>query len=125
MQPQFDRWRAAVVENSDDAPTSDRPITPAHITSYEPSTVRIDTDAAAPGYLILTDTFYPGWTARVDGVPAPIRPANVLFRAVRVEAGRHTVEFRYQPTSFTIGATISLASLALLGVVAFAGRKAH
>ncbi len=126
MQPQFDRWRTVVIEaGSGDALASDDRITPARITSYEPSTVRIETDTAAAGYLVLTDTFYPGWTARVNGVPAPIRPANARFRAVRVAAGRHTVEFRYQPASFAIGATVSLAALLSLGVVAWVGRKSH
>jgi vacuolar-type H+-ATPase catalytic subunit A/Vma1 len=54
---------------------------------------------------------YPGWKASVDGDAQPIQRANYLFRAVRVPAGRHTVRFRYQPTSFRAGAAISLAAL--------------
>ena len=64
------------------------------------------------GYLVLEDTFYPGWQARVDGRAASIVPANEAFRAVAVPAGRHVVSFRYRPASATAGATVSLASLA-------------
>jgi len=71
-------------------------------------------------YLILNDTYYPGWIAAVDGRRTPIQPANVTFRAVPVAAGRHQVTFKYEPASIRFGLL-----LALLGVaVALAGTLA-
>ena len=83
--------------------------------------VRAERDA----WLVLADTFYPGWNAEVDGEKVPILRANGLYRAVRVEAGEQTVIFRYQPTSFRVGVAVSCVSaLAVLGI-ALAGRRGH
>ena len=64
---------------------------------------------------------YPGWVATVDGAEQPIERANLLFRAVRVPAGDHVVEFRYEPWSVRLGAIVSgasiVATMALLLVI--------
>jgi uncharacterized membrane protein YfhO len=76
--------------------------------------VVIETDARRPGYLVLTDTFYPGWRADVDGTAQTIYRANYLFRAVYVPAGRHVVTFEYVPRTFQLGAVLTgLSGLAL------------
>lgn len=74
--------------------------------------------AASPqaGWLVLNDVWYPGWEATVDGVPEPIEIANGAFRAVRLPAGAHTIEFRYQSTSVQIGLVVTLAAAAMLAV---------
>lgn len=82
------------------------------------NTVSLKVTAPAVGYVVLTDTFYPGWQARVDGQPAQIYPANLAFRAVAVEAGQHEISFTYQPRSFIIGLWISI--IALIGVIGIA-----
>lgn len=96
----------------------DRPLDPAQlvegtaeITRDEPEEVEIATKSAGPSYLILADTFDPGWRATVDGRPAPIRPAWLTFRAVYLAAGDHRVRFSYQPAGFALGRMISLAGL--------------
>lgn len=77
----------------------------AAITGYTPELITIT--ATGPGYLLLTDAFYPGWAATVNGAPAEILRANIMFRAVALPEGEHTVEFRYAPQSVTLGLWIS------------------
>src|SRR6185437_15075174 len=72
----------------------------ARIVRELPERVEVATDAAMPAYLFLADTYDPGWSATVDGRPAPIRPAYAAFRAVALPAGRHTVAFTYVPEGF-------------------------
>jgi hypothetical protein len=96
-------------------------LVPAEVVSYAPEEVRIKTRAPAPAYLVLSDSFYPGWTALVDGQPAPIFRANFLIRAVRVEAGDHEVVFRYHPRSYYWGRGISLAAWVLFILAAGVG----
>jgi len=81
------------------------------IISYEPERVIIEADLASKGYLILTDTCYPGWRAYVDGEEASIIRANLLFRAISLSAGQHRVEFSYEPASVKVGAAVSSATL--------------
>jgi hypothetical protein len=81
--------------------------------------VSLRAEVQRSGYLVLDDSYYPGWQATVDGHPAKIVPADENFRAVAVTAGEHTIDFRYRPSSFRIGAIISIvAALAMLGSVA-------
>ena len=74
-------------------------------------------DAVAPrgGFLLLADTWYPGWKATVDGRPAPILRANLAHRAVSLPPGSHRVAFVYRPASVFIGFALSLAGAAILG----------
>ena len=76
----------------------------ARIVEDLPERVVVETDAATPAYLVLADTFDPGWSATVDGRPAPIWPAYVAFRAVYLPQGTHTVVFTYRPAGFESGA---------------------
>ena len=68
-----------------------------------------------PGYLVLADTFYPGWQVFVDGQESALLRANYAFRAVALEAGDHEVHFRYRPRSFVVGLVCSM--IALFGTV--------
>jgi hypothetical protein len=112
--PDFDPRDGALLAPSEGA----RPLNPATPDSgsavlelSEPEHVRIRTTAGGPTYLVLSDSWYPGWVATVDGQEAPIARANVLFRAVEVPAGGHLVEFRYRPTSFVLGSAVSAFSV--------------
>ena len=89
------------------------------VAHYAPEQVEIDVTAGTPGFLILSDAWYPGWEASVDGELVPIHRADILFRAVALDAGRHKVVFSFRPASLTIGAGVSLAGLLglLIGVV--------
>jgi hypothetical protein len=85
------------------------------ITRYEPNYVRTVTSTLVNGFLFLSDSYYPGWKAYVDGVETEIYPADYAFRAVHLTAGQHTVEFMYEPRLFRPASVASL--LALLGVI--------
>lgn len=71
----------------------------ASIVSSALGRIEIRTSATAPGLLTLHDIDYPGWTAEIDGRPAPIRKTELLFRGVEVRAGEHRVTFRFAPFS--------------------------
>ena len=74
--------------------------------------------------MVLSDTYYPGWRAFVDGVERPILRANHVFRAVVVPAGAQEVVFSYEPDSFRYGLLVSVAAVALwLGLAWSGGRR--
>jgi membrane protein YfhO len=83
----------------------------------DPERLRIDVAAGRPGVLVVSDSYAPGWQARLDGQPIPILRANMMFRAVEVPAGRHEVEMTYAPRSLFAGAALSLLGVALLAFV--------
>jgi len=89
----------------------------ATVRGYDDARVAIETEADGRRLLVLTDVFYPGWTARIDGAAAPIHRVNYAFRGVTVPAGRHLVEFRYEPRSFKVGAALSALGVVLVGVL--------
>jgi hypothetical protein len=80
----------------------------AQITTDMPERVVVETESASAAYLVLADTFDPGWSATVDGNPAPIRPAYVAFRAVALPPGTHTVVFTHCPAGFWQGLKVSV-----------------
>ena len=84
------------------------------VVTYAPEHVILDVEATGDGYLVLTDSYYPGWEARVDGEPVPIYRANLTSRAVELPAGRHQVEFEYRSHVLYLGLAISLGSLLLV-----------
>ena len=85
----------------------------AEIVEYEPEEVRIAVDMKEEGFLVLSDTYYPGWKVYVDGEEDRIYRADHLFRAVRLMPGRHDVRFAYRPRSFALGARVSMGTLAV------------
>lgn len=79
-----------------------------------PNLVTIVSSAPSDGWIVLSDVWFPGWRASVDGVPTEILHADFLFRAVRVPAGEHQVRFEYRPASFQIGLYMSVLACTLL-----------
>ena len=70
---------------------------------------------------MLTDSWAPGWKAKVDGEDADVQRVDYLIRGVAVPAGEHTVEFRYEPAVWTWGWIISLVTLLALAAAALVG----
>ncbi len=103
------------------------PAPEVEIVAYGPEEVQVQVSLAAPGYLVVTDSAYPGWTAEVDGTPAAIERADVNFRAVYLETGQHLVTLRYRPASVRLGLAVTIAAagtwLVLLVLALLAARR--
>ena len=109
-----------IVEDADrPVPEDAEPVGSARIAADLPERVVVEVDSDRSAYLFLADTYDPGWSATIDGVPAPIRPAHVTFRAVAIPEGPHQVVFTYEPVGFRPGLWISLASLVVAVVLLF------
>jgi hypothetical protein len=82
------------------------------IIDYNPNRILIEVNTPIPQWLVVSDTYFPGWTVCVNGVNVRIYRANYIMRAVHIDAGRKSiVEFEYKPQSFYVGLFISLVCL--------------
>jgi hypothetical protein len=79
------------------------------LVSYRPEEVELEVQLETPAYLVLTDTYYPGWEAEVDGRDVPLYLADLYFRAIPLEPGTHQVRFHYRPRSTWLGLWLMLA----------------
>jgi hypothetical protein len=93
-----------------------QPFTPAAYDATNPDRLVIRVTTEAPGLLVVADTWMPGWSAKVDGLPAPIYRGNHAQRVVPLpRAGPHEVVLRYEPPSFALGLAVTgFSSLAWL-----------
>lgn len=80
--------------------------------------VSLEATLDGPGYVVLLDSYAPGWRARVDGREAPVLRANLLFRAVAVSAGTHRIDYIYRPPWMLAGLTLSAAAVLTGGAAA-------
>ena len=88
------------------------------IYDYKPNDIKIQVMSPQPGFLVLTDTYYPGWNAYINGTKVDIFRANYAFRAIKIDPGNHYIEFKYEPISVYLGGIISLISLLIfLGIL--------
>jgi hypothetical protein len=91
----------------------------------EPEHVVLRVHSTAPGFLLLADEYFPGWTATVNGEAREIVRANHTFRLVEVPAGDSEVSFRYRPLSLRVGALLSLAAGVIFVLLWRRGRPAR
>src|SRR5262249_3395131 len=110
-KPDFDVKRTAVIETGQSQEIS-HSVTNANVNiiADKKNQVMIETDNEQEGLLILSDNYYPGWSATIDGNPVEILRANHTMRAVGVPAGAHVVSFRFAPKIFRASITISVVS---------------
>ena len=80
------------------------------ISKYAQGEIVLRTNSQEDGFLMLSEIYAPGWKVYVDGKKGKIYRANYVFRAVPMEKGHHEVKFIFAPTSFKIGAFITLLS---------------
>jgi hypothetical protein len=125
---QFDPTRTALLEVEPDQLPSlpGGPLPPdsnARITNYEPNRLRLETNSSTPTLLVVSEIFYPGWVATIDGQPARILLTDYLLRGVALSPGQHRVEMRYTAPAARTGAVISAFTLLLLCGLAVYGRR--
>ncbi len=110
-----------VILEEDFSSTNHYPLTSIHeqvdILKYSPNEVTIETNVGASKFLVLSDSYYPGWKAYIDGERTSIYRANYILRAVYLEPGKHIVSFIYDPFSFKIGAIVSLLTVLLIAIL--------
>lgn len=81
------------------------------IARYDAQRITLAVEAAQDSFLVLSDTYYPGWKADIDGNEVPVYRTNYTFRGILVPEGAHTVRFYYDPLSWRIGLLGTLVSL--------------
>ena len=97
----------------------------ALILRYTPNEVAATLDVREAGWAVLSDNWYPGWTATLDGQAVPVQRADTIFRAVAVPPGKHLLVLRFVPTYLLTGGLISAATalLTLIGGLLAWGRQ--
>jgi hypothetical protein len=125
--PDFDPAAEVVLRGSEERLADARGLTSGRVSmvSYEPERVVLRVEADSAGWLVLTDAYYPGWEATVDGERAGIVRADILFRALPVEAGTHEVVFSFRPLSVRVGSMISISAAVLALLFWFMARRAR
>ena len=119
--PGFDPRREAVVEDSPPLPSL-LSAGQVRVVRYQPREVLLQTDAPGPAFLATSETYYPGWRARVDGRDELLYRTNVAFRGLPVPAGQHTVTMRFDPPILAWSALVSVVGLGLLAAAFMAER---
>jgi hypothetical protein len=91
---------------------------PARWLARDPDRPRLEATTEAPGLLVIADTWMPGWTAKLDGQPAPVLRGNHAQRVIALERpGRHVVELEYRPPGFALGCGLSAISATVWGAL--------
>jgi hypothetical protein len=117
VDPAFDFRRDVLV------PTGTPPGPPAstgiaRLVDARPDHLTLEVDAPSGGYLVVLEAYDPGWRATIDGGPATIVAADVLFRGILAPPGMHRVEMTYRPPGLVAGLVISALSLILMAAAA-------
>ncbi len=113
--PDFDPSRSAIIYAGPDVAFPSGPLDgSAEIVSAEPDRVVVRTTANRPALLVLSDNYYDGWRATVNGAEVPVYRANHAFRGVRVESGESEVVFEFHPAGLDTGFYVYIAGMAAL-----------
>ena len=120
----FGKWdprRTVILESyPTDAPPvpTETPAGRSKVLARKPGYYEIEAENTADAYLVLSEAYYPGWTAVVDGRPAEVLPADHLIQTVRLPAGKHLVRFQYHSRFLSLGfAVAALAALVPVGLL--------
>jgi hypothetical protein len=105
--PAFAPESEVILEADDQGPSGVAPPWPLIPSVSEPA---YSVSLEQPGWVVISDTCYPGWAAYVDGQPTPLRCGDYTFWAVAAPAGEHTVTLRYRPLTFAVGLWVSVVA---------------
>lgn len=83
----------------------------AYITKFEPNQIVLNTQSSSSGFLLLSEIWYPGWKAYVNDKEVEIFKSDYIFRSIYLAKGKNRVKFVYEPSSFKIGAILSIATI--------------
>jgi hypothetical protein len=117
--------RGAVLVSSDPLPSGPRqPFTAAKIRAYQPQRVVIEAAPEQPAILVLTDSWFPGWRATVDGQPTDVLRVNLGLRGVALSPGKHEVVFEFVPPGLVTGGLLSmLTAVVIVGLSVWEWRR--
>lgn len=82
-----------------------------------PNGAVLNVSSSTAGWLVISQIYYPGWRATIDGIPVPLLRADYLFAGLALPAGEHVVKLEYRPVSFYAGLVLCLLGLVGLGLV--------
>ncbi len=114
--PAFDHRSTAVIEQPLVLPQpQSQPHSQVRVTSYRNNRIELAVETSHDGFLVLSEIFYPGWKAYIDGVETPIYRTDYNLRGMPVPAGTHTIDVRFEPATFSNGMWITLTTLTICG----------
>jgi hypothetical protein len=114
-EPDFDVAKQAIVQDAMvELPPDAGPSREVRVVQRSNCRVSLRAKLARPGLLVLSEGYYPGWRASIDGREARVVRVNVMMRGVTLPAGEHEVEFHFRSRSIEAGAALSFAGLAAL-----------
>jgi hypothetical protein len=120
-RPEFDLSSSATVEHDDATPFPAARVTrvsdlhwAANFVEYSANHVAVNAESDRAGLLVLSEAWYPGWEARMDGKTVPIYIADAAFRGVFLPAGRHRIEMDFRPHILRWSLAISILSVVIL-----------
>ena len=108
-----DAWASALKPASSAVPP-DLPAGQARVVADDGNSVQVAVNAAQASFLVLDDTYYPGWQVWIDCKRADVHQADYVLRAVPVPAGKHVVVFVYAPLSYLVGLLCTCATALLV-----------
>jgi len=92
------------------------------LTSYEPNDLVYESNTAAEAFAVFSEIYYPhGWNAYVDGQLKPHVPVDYILRGMVLPAGKHKIEFKFEPSTYKTGNTIAMIGSVLLLLAVFGG----
>lgn len=117
FDPQFDPAHEVLIEGTPDHPDTGGTGN-VNIVSYAANKVELNAISDKGGFVVLSDTYYPGWRAVVDGQETKIYMADYNFRTVYVGPGQHNIIFTFDPLSVKAGIYLSLGAFLLFAILA-------